>query len=177
MTANRANQEVLGKLVAREIEDNVSTLVEHFLSNPGALVGSDYNESDLMEMSNSVNYELTIENWWAGLDMEEKTDVFQAHGLEHESELYEAGTREELIREWGIDLEYSETLEYWIVSKHLGRKLAEKGEAVCMDFFGLIVWGRVCSGQAILLDGVIEDIGRDMEILEGQENHVYWIRD
>ena len=38
------------------------------------------------------------------------------------------------------------------------------------DFFGMTVWGRATTGQAILLDGVISEICSDMEILEGQAN-------
>ena len=64
----------------------------------------------------------------------------------------------------------SEIFEHWTVSGFLARKLAKHGHRVLDDFFGLTIWGRPTSGQAILLDGVISDICEGMEILEGQRN-------
>lgn len=57
----------------------------------------------------------------------------------------------------GLDYEYTEALEYWVVSSWLAWKLAEKGEAIA-EVCGLTVWGRCTSGQAISLDSVIEAI-------------------
>jgi hypothetical protein len=55
--------------------------------------------------------------------------------------------------------DYREAVEeHWIVSDWLANRLEERGECVLRDFFGLTVWGRTCSGQAISLDGVIGDI-------------------
>lgn len=52
----------------------------------------------------------------------------------------------------------NEVYEHWIVSSWLARKLSERGHVVCNDFMGLTIWGRCCTGQAIYMDGVIEDI-------------------
>jgi len=49
----------------------------------------------------------------------------------------------------------SEIYEHWIVSDWLAGRLEERGEVVQRDFYGLTVWGRACTGQAILLDSVI----------------------
>jgi len=57
---------------------------------------------------------------------------------------------------------FHEVLEHWIVSDWLGRKLLEHGEAVELDFYGVCVWGRCTSGQAIAIDGVIEDIAKSI---------------
>ena len=51
-----------------------------------------------------------------------------------------------------------EALEHWIVSDWFADKLIAKGEMVTKDFLGLNIWGRTTSGQAIFLDGVIEQI-------------------
>lgn len=51
-----------------------------------------------------------------------------------------------------------EALEHWIVSGWLARKLQEKDQLVTLDFLGLTIWGRTCSGQAIYLDNVIQEI-------------------
>ncbi len=62
-----------------------------------------------------------------------------------------------------------EILEWWIVSDWLAGKLSDKGEPV-LEWGNNWFWGRTCSGQAILLDGVISGIAEEMEILEGQKN-------
>lgn len=55
-----------------------------------------------------------------------------------------------------------EVYEHWIVSDWFGRKLREKGEIVD-DLCGLTIWGRCCSGQAIYIDPVVEQIVEDLE--------------
>lgn len=62
-----------------------------------------------------------------------------------------------------------EPLEYWAVSEFLARNLTECGEAVA-EIYGIQVWGRCTSGQAISMDGVIERIASQMGILHGQQN-------
>jgi hypothetical protein len=48
-----------------------------------------------------------------------------------------------------------EIYEHWIVSERLADRLEQHGEVIERDFYGLTVWGRATTGQAILLDGVI----------------------
>lgn len=60
------------------------------------------------------------------------------------------------------DGNFPEVFEWYIVSDYLAEKLAEKKEVIAMDFLGLTIWGRQCTGQAISLDNVIEDIYLDM---------------
>jgi len=55
-----------------------------------------------------------------------------------------------------------ESLEFWLVSEPLAKRLAAKGEAVA-DIYSLDVWGRTTTGQAIHMDSVIKDIVRDVE--------------
>jgi len=57
--------------------------------------------------------------------------------------------------------EYPEIFEFWAVSEWLGKKLEKKGEVVfkMLDF---IVWGRQTTGQALYMDGIIEEIARNM---------------
>ena len=54
--------------------------------------------------------------------------------------------------------EDNEIFEHWIISEYLATKLEKEGEAICKDFYGLTLWGRGCTGQAISLDSVICDI-------------------
>jgi len=55
-----------------------------------------------------------------------------------------------------------EIYEHWIVTDWFVDKLIEHGESVEKDFFGLSIWGRTTTGQAIYLDSVIEDIYHDL---------------
>lgn len=65
--------------------------------------------------------------------------------------------------------ETQEILEWWIVTEWLAKKLSAKGQPV-LEWGNNWYWGRTCSGQAILLDGVISEICSEMEILESQTN-------
>lgn len=60
----------------------------------------------------------------------------------------------------GLDYEYTDVYEHWIVSYWLSRRLAEKGE-VTGEVCGLTVWGRCTTGQHISCDGVIETIAME----------------
>ncbi len=53
--------------------------------------------------------------------------------------------------------EPQEIFEWWLVSPWLGRKLLMEGEPVIDNGFG-IWWGRCCTGQAISMDYVINEI-------------------
>ncbi len=63
--------------------------------------------------------------------------------------------------------EPQEIFEWWIVKEYLYKKLEEKGEPV-LEWGNNYYWGRTCTGQAILLDGVISRICEEMGILKGQ---------
>jgi len=67
------------------------------------------------------------------------------------------------------DYGVQEVYEWWIVSGFLGRKLESHGEPIVHDGYNYI-WGRTCTGQAILLDNVISVICEELEILDGQKN-------
>lgn len=53
--------------------------------------------------------------------------------------------------------EPQDVLEWWLVSSYLGRELMDCGEPIVTDGFSWW-WGRTCSGQAILLDGIMQRI-------------------
>lgn len=54
-----------------------------------------------------------------------------------------------------------EAFEHWVVSDWFARQLENRGEMVIYDFLGLTIWGRTCTGQAIFLDGIVEEIYND----------------
>ena len=174
MTNTENNQEVLGKLVRREVIQNVSYLVDHFMKNPDALNGSDYSYDDLLELAQVPDYDQSIENWRYDLTQEELEEFCQDNDIYSLDGHIELIGTEDFCAEHDIDIHYREALEFWAVSEHMGRRLLEHGEAV-LELFGLTIWGRTTSGQAILLDRVIEGIGHDMGILHGQAYHKYWL--
>ena len=70
---------------------------------------------------------------------------------------------ENYCRDADIDTYQLEFYEHWIVSSWLADKLEAHGEKVVRDFFGIgAIWGRQCTGQAIALDSVIEDIHQEL---------------
>ena len=72
-------------------------------------------------------------------------------------ETSEADGWEELASEQDIEPYEWEAFEHWLVSDWLANKLAERGYTV-REVFGLTIWARGTTGQAIYIDGVIEDI-------------------
>lgn len=60
------------------------------------------------------------------------------------------------------DIEPQEVYEWYAVTDWLAKHLAQRGEVVCHDFYNLNLWGRCTTGQAILLDGVIQSIVREL---------------
>ena len=57
-----------------------------------------------------------------------------------------------------------EVLEHWIVSDWLAEKLESKGELIERSFYNPTIWGRTTSGQAITMDGVIQEISEENNI-------------
>jgi len=56
---------------------------------------------------------------------------------------------------------YPEVFEFWAVSEWLADKLEAKGEVI-FEMLDFIVWGRQCTGQAIALDSVMQEIAKDV---------------
>ena len=58
--------------------------------------------------------------------------------------------------------ENSEVLEWWLVTPYMAELLKEKGEVILSDY-DCCWWGRQTSGQALYMDGVIQEIAEQME--------------
>jgi hypothetical protein len=69
--------------------------------------------------------------------------------------LESAGSWQDFCHDNDLEPQRHEIYEHWIVSDWLARRLEERGEVIERDFYGLTLWGRACTGQAILLDGVM----------------------
>lgn len=82
--------------------------------------------------------------------------------------LYKCTDCDKYVLESDADEDANEAYEWWFVTGWFAEKLAEHGEMVIQGWHN--VWGRGCTGQAILLDWVIAQIAMEMGILEGQEH-------
>lgn len=154
------NQEIKGKFVGRHIMCCVTDMIEYIIRK--SFEGND----------NNIPFtEDDIENYYMPI-CPECSSSYGFEETEFESEdgelLYECencGIRLENID--NLDTEPQEVYEWWAVTTWLGEKLKAKGEPV-IELYGKSLWGRCCTGQAILLDSVISKICEEMEILEGQ---------
>lgn len=140
-----ARQTAQGKLVNQHVHACVSTLIQFLAKQCGSHPNEDFSyEDDLMPI-------LQKQQWdWENLGETLPSDFGTMTDDEKESWA------------WDNRLEpgYIDALEHWAVSDWLARQLEQRGEMVG-EIFGLNVWGRTTSGQAILIDTVIEDIQRD----------------
>ena len=55
----------------------------------------------------------------------------------------------------------SEVMEWWLVTPYMAELLKEKGEVILSDY-DCYWWGRTTSGQALYMDGVIQEIAEHM---------------
>lgn len=185
VNVSEINQRICRKLVEREVMVNVSMLVSHFTSNENALDGSDYDYDELLQLCERRDYLEAALSHVDDMDrdevIDELNDNFDGDADEDASTsdlrkslkdaLSDAGSDDvqQFCDNYDVDPETNEVLEHWVVSDWFAGKLAEKGETTG-ELFGLTIWGRTCSGQAILLDSVVEEIAKDMEILHGMKN-------
>ena len=85
------------------------------------------------------------------LDIDHVVNLFYT-----DSELIEMGYSDvEDARDDGAEIK--EIFEWWVVSDWLAKRLEAHGEPLLINNYGTW-WGRTCTGQAILLDFVIEQI-------------------
>lgn len=154
------NQEIKRKLVNREVVHLATPMITELQEKSEEL------SMEIMELFYSVpDYDTAKENYIYELSDEEKEELKEDYDVDDLDDV----DAEDICSDLGIETDFCEPYEFWIVSNYLGEKLKEKGEIVA-DFLGFIIWGRQATGQAILLDGVISRIAEDMEILEGMEN-------
>jgi hypothetical protein len=141
-----ANQRQTGELVAREVLACASMFV-------GRLIQLETQETG------SLDYESEAQNLMGGYKQcehcEGERTIYNEDSEEDEecSECYGEG-------EISVDI-----YEHWIVSDWLGRHLKQRDEVV-EEYYGLTIWGRQCSGQAIKLDGVMEQIVDELSMFK-----------
>lgn len=152
------NQEIKRQLVEREIKANINSMVEYIL-----MVGQEHvnapNEPPFTYDDVENNFVQVCEECHEQGEFKElDNSLWQCASCGH-------------VSENEPDSEAQEVYEWWLVTDWLADKLAAKGEVVIRA--GSLcdsIWGRCCTGQAILLDGVISKIAEEMGILAGQPN-------
>jgi hypothetical protein len=146
------SQDIKRKFVEREVIANVNSMVSYILQNKGTDAPFSYDD---------------IENLYIPVcpecgNKEKMTEKENKKG----DTIYKCNYCKKTFTE-EPDTEPQEVYEWWMVSGWLCGLLQEKGEVIIESES---IWGRCTTGQAILLDGVISDICKDLEILEGQKN-------
>jgi hypothetical protein len=151
-------QRAVGELVAREVIYCVSALVFE--------VGG--KSEDWFHLFRRDDYETPACDALAERPRPQLENFLEQHGAESSPEqatatlaraclqcLKDKDALRDFCAENELDPHHTEIFEHWIVSEWLARRLEERGELVERDFYGLTLWGRACTGQAILLDDVI----------------------
>ena len=77
--------------------------------------------------------------------------------LKNQSTVIEEMIRANLISEEYLYPFVDDVMEWWLVTPWLAERLKEQGEII-IDELGCRWWGRLTSGQAIYMDGVIQEI-------------------
>lgn len=171
--SSAVNQRIIGDLVHREVVCCVSCTVSALMkvASEHRCEGFDYDDllnlcerlADNSERIDEITErlgEIEDEELDAGEGDSDRLGALAAEKSRLEDEKQELEDEQE---------NPSEVYEHWAVSKFFARRLAEHGE-VTGDLLDFTVWGRCCTGQAILLDHVVCAIAAEMQILEGQQN-------
>ena len=159
------NQRIKGEFVGREVYCNASSLI-YQLQQDG------HYQDEILEFS--LKYELRTEDLINDIkkDYKEELEEYLKDTFTEIPKLEDLNENElnELADYLSIELddyqEAVEAYEHWIVSDWLADKLEAYGEMITKDFLGLTIWGRSCTGQAILLDWVISKICDDLKMLK-----------
>ena len=144
-------QRAVSDFVDREVYANVSTLIHKLAQDY-----EDEHSDDILSVCVQDDWQTAAEDaGWSAF-----TDEFGANCYRDESDgqTFACANWQSLCENFDIDPYVIEALEHWIVSNWLANKLEAAGEMVSSDIYGLTVWGRRTSGQAILIDEVICDI-------------------
>lgn len=158
------NQEIKRKFVEKNVLACASSLI-YQLEQDG------HYADEIMEFS--LKYEIREDDLKADLlkDYKEELKEYLEDTFTEETKLEDLDSEElkELADYLNIIDDYTESVEayeHWIVNNWLAGKLEKLGELITYDFLGLTIWGRACTGQAILLDWVISKICDDLGMLE-----------
>ena len=145
------NQRIKGQFVAREIYTCFSYEMDSILK-----LSYRISNNELPTYDDILNIYENCCPHCGNTDLTEKLGYFYCDYCKKAYNQYDLGSQPQEIFEW------------WIISEFLYRKLKNRGYPV-LAWGNNHYWGRCTTGQAILLDWVISDICKEMEILEGQK--------
>lgn len=197
MSNSSKDQSIKSKFVNREICACISDIADHLFDWEGEKFAS-YDElenfykkkcmrcgsGEIEEMDELPEVQKTDAGWVCPVcgteyeiadyenEEEAKLAALECCGCDDESNTFYKCWCGEIFTEDSyneLDDEPQEVYEWWIVTPWFGEKLKEHGEVV-LERWGGWIWGRCCTGQAIYLDDVIDDICSGMCILEGQDH-------
>lgn len=152
-------QSACNRLVGNEVQSCISSLVSEIAKGVGCDAVADLAELALELCRPVEDWEgAAIQEGWS---RNEVTGFFSGPVVSG-VRIADYDSWQELCEDNNIDPYEWEVYEHWIVSPWLAEKLAEKGERIEPDFFGLAVWGRTTTGQGIAMDGVIRDIVKEL---------------
>ena len=155
ITLTASYQNAVRKLVDREVHYCVSMLISELAQNDSG----EYYEDILNVCIQDDWQEAAEQAGWQNFEDEFGVNCYRD---ESDDQTYAAADWQELCEAFDIEPYTREAYEHWIVSDWLADKLEAAGEMVSKDIYGLTIWGRCTTGQAILLDGVICGIYNDM---------------
>lgn len=150
------DQEKAGQFVAREVYGNINAMVEYILRQEDS--EAPFTHDDIENMFRFPEYYGTYANFPGGTEEELTEEIERLEGLQNDYEIEDSEWHEiqgEIDDLEHLEEEPQEIFEWWLVSGHLAEKLRDKGEPVIMDEN---IWGRTSTGQAILLDSIINEI-------------------
>ena len=164
-------QEICGRLVRNEVLACVTWLVDELMENNPDLL---YDDGRVVNMSRRTCPECgeSIEGVDVGYD-DNGNEIMgwpswadeSADEQEWLDDHYQCPNCDHVFHEDNAGEGWAEVYEWWIVSSWLAEKLEARGHVLFDDE----VWGREATGQAILLDGVIRDICRELGWLDDAE--------
>lgn len=165
------NQNILSEFVNSNVFTDVTEIVEYILDTSFSNINAPFNHGDIENyyIDNSDEI-LEIEDIFTDIETYEykfEEGEISKEDMEYLKELKNIVKNEDLENKLeelrDNDGEFREVLEWWQVSPMLCKKLEEKGEVVISH---MNYWGRRTTGQRIMLDGVIEEIAEDLELLK-----------
>jgi DNA-directed RNA polymerase subunit RPC12/RpoP len=155
------NQNIKSKLVQREVYCNVNSMAEYILSKSWEDSDAPFSYDDIENYYQPVCPRCGYSSNFEKIETEIPDDDDFVN-ISYKCE----NCDEELDEINELDTQAQDIFEWWLVSDWLAEKFADKGEPVLVN---KAIWGRTCTGQAILLDYVISQIAYEMEILEWQK--------
>jgi len=150
------------KLVENCVHACVSTYVEYILEKSLEDTDAPFSHDDI---ENSYAFDVDAFKEAAGDELANDPQVHKEHiafkELEAVQDIDDADVfvKEQCLGTDPHDFEEpQEIFEWWVVDTWLMSRLKEKGEPVIL---GESIWGRTCTGQSMVLDGVISEIQKE----------------